>query len=274
MEMQCYFDGKICKLEDIKISPYDIGMLRGYGVFDVMCTANGKPFLFEEHLARIKKFASEMKLQFPLTDKEFENILKKLLKLNGHKKSTIRTVLTGGVSANAFSPGKTTCYILIEKFDPLPKEYFEKGVGVVTLEFGRYMPKVKITNYVEAIRNQHIRQKKGALEITYIKNGKVLENSMSNVLMFKGNTLVTAKEGVLLGTTRNLVVKLAKKKFKVEEREVSEKEFRSASEIFLTGANKDVVPVVKIDGKKVGDGKVGKHTKVVVELFKEYYEKY
>lgn len=272
--MQCYFNGKICKLENIKISPYDIGMMRGYGVFDVMCTANGKPFLFDEHFARLKKFAAEMKLELPFSEKEFRNILDKLLKLNKFKKSTIRTILTGGVSANAFLPGKPTCYILIEKFAALPQEYFEKGVGVATLEFGRHLPKVKITNYVEPIRNQHIKNKNAAFEITYIKDGKVLENSTSNILMFKGDTLITAKEGVLLGTTRNLVVKLAKKKLKVEEREVSEKEFRAADEVFLTGANKDVVPVVEIDGKKVGDGKVGKNTKIIMELFMDYYKNY
>lgn len=273
--MKCYFNGKICDLKDVKISPYDIGMLRGYGVFDVMCTANGKPFLFEEHFARLEKFAKAIKLKLPFSKKEFADILEKLLKANGFKKSTIRTVLTGGPSSSAYLPeGKPTCYILIEKFASLPKEAYEKGVGVVTLEFGRQFPEIKITNYLEAIRNQNIKNKKGAMEITYVQKGKVLENSTSNVFIFKGEVLVTAKDGVLRGTTRNLVLKLAKKKFKVEEREVTEKEFRSASEAFLTGANKDVVPVVKIDGKKVGDGKVGKNTKIVMELFGEYYEKY
>ncbi len=271
--MKCYFNGKICELNQVKIDPYDIGMLRGYGVFDVMCTANGKPFLFKEHLARIKKFVKEMKLDFPFTDEGFEKTVNKLLKLNGHKKSTIRTILTGGVSANAFSPGKTTCYILIEKFEPLPKKYYENGVGVVTLDFARHMPHVKITNYVEAIRNQHLK-KNGSLEITYIKDGKVLENSTSNILMFKGDTLITAKDGILRGTTRNLVLRLAKNKFKIEERKVSEKELREADEVFLTGANKDVVPVVKIDGKKVGDGKVGKNTKIMMELFRDFYKNY
>jgi len=274
MKGKCYFNGKICNFDQIKTHPYDIGMLRGYGVFDVMCTANGKPFLFDEHFARLKKFAQELKLPMPFSKTEFVDILQKLLQANDFPKSTIRTVLTGGVSANAFLPGRPTCYILIEKFKALPKEYYEKGVGVVTLNFGRHLPKIKITNYVEAIRQQHLKKRKDDIEITYIKDGKVLENSMSNVFIFKGDTLVTAKEEILLGTTRNLIVKLAKKKFKVEEREVTEKEFRAASEVFLTGANKDVVPVVRIDGKKIGDGKVGENTKVVMKLFREYYEKY
>jgi len=274
MAKLAYFNGKICKPDQIKTNPYDIGTLRGYGVFDVMCTASGKPFLFDEHFARLKKFAQELKLPMPFSKTEFADILQKLLKANGFAKSTIRTVLTGGVSTNAFLPGKPTCYILIEKFVALPKTCYESGVGVVSLEFGRHLPKVKTTSYIEAIRKQHIKKRKDDLEITYIKDGKVLENSTSNIFIFKNNVLVTAKEGILLGTTRNLVVKLAKKKFKVEERDMSEKEFRTADEVFLTGANKDVVPVVRIDGKKVGDGKVGKNTQVVMELFREFYQKY
>lgn len=274
MTKKCYFDGKICDFEQIKLSPYDIGILRGYGAFDVMCTANGKPFLFDEHFARLKKFAKELHLQLPFSKTEFHDILRKLLKANGFEKSTIRTVLTGGISADAFLPGKPTCYILIEKFVALPAECYTQGVGVVTMEFARYLPQVKLTNYMEAIRNQHLKKRKGALEITYVKDGKVLENSMSNIFIFKDNVLITAKEGVLQGTTRNLVLKLAKKKFKVEEREMTEKEFRDADEVFLTGANKDVVPVVKIDGQKIGDGQVGQRTKVIMELFDAYYKNY
>lgn len=275
MKKYCYFKGKITTLDKVKISPYDIGLLRGYGVFDVMVTANGKPFLFDAHWARLAKFAEEMKLCLPVSKEEFRKIISKLVKLNKFSKSTIRTVLTGGESCDGFTPcGRETFFVLVEKFQPLPEECFSEGVGVVTLDFGRNLPHIKITNYVDAIRNIDWRKKNGALEITYVKNGTVLENSMSNILIFKGNRLITAKEGVLLGTTRNLVVKLAKKKFKVEERKISEKEFRKADEIFLTGANKDVVPVVKVDGRKVGDGKIGKNTKVVMRLFADFVEKY
>lgn len=270
-----YFNGKIITLDKVKINPYDLGFLRGYGVFDVMCTQNGKPFLLDEHWARIVVFAKEMKLCLPVNKKEFSDIITKLLQLNKFSKSTIRTVLTGGESGDAFTPcGKETFLILVEKFQPLPKESFTEGVGVATLNFSRYLPRVKITNYVEAIRNLDLKKKNKALEITYVKDGELLENSMSNIFIFKNNTLITSNGGVLMGTTRNLVVKLAKKKFKVEERKVSEKEFRNASEVFLTGANKDIVPVVRIDNKKVGDGKVGKNTKVLMEEFRKFVKKY
>jgi len=271
----CYFNGKIITLDKVKISPYDIGLLRGYGVFDAMCTQNGKPFLLDAHWARLVTFAKEMKMNLPINKKEFEGILQKLLKLNGFFKSTIRTVLTGGENEGVFPPKKrNTFLILVEKFKALPKEYYEKGAGVITLDFARHLPKVKITNYVEAIRNFDLKNKKKALEITYIRNGEVLENSTSNIFIVKNGKLITARDGVLLGTIRNLVIKLVDKKIKVEERAVSEKEFREAEEVFLTGTYKNIVPVVKIDGKKVGDGKIGKTTKILMDEFRKFVEKY
>jgi branched-chain amino acid aminotransferase len=239
-----------------------------------MRATKNKPFLLKEHFVRLKKYAAAVKLALPFTEKEFTKILDKLLKGNGFKESTIRTVMTGGESIDSFLPGKPTCYILIEDFQALPKAMFEKGVGVATIEFSRHMPHVKITNYVEAIKNNSLKKRLGAFEITYIRDGKVLENSTSNIFIFKGNTLITASEGVLLGTIRNLAVKLAKKKFKVEEREITEKEFRNADEAFLTATNKDILPVVKIDGKRVGNGKVGNNTKVMMELFRQYSNNY
>lgn len=275
MANYCYFNGKITTLDKAKISPYDLGMLRGYGVFDVMRTQNGKPFLLDEHWARLENSAKELKLKIPVTKNKFIKILEKLLKLNGFKVSGIRTVLTGGMADDGFTPcGRETFYILIEKFQALPKTCYTQGVGVMTLSYKRNIPWVKVTNYVEAIRHIDLRKKCGALEITYVKNGRLLENSMSNIFLFKGDVLLTPKEGVLLGTTRNLVVKLAKKKFKVKLKKISEKEFKGASEIFLTGANKDIVPVVKVDGRKVGNGKVGKNTKVLMQVFREFAKAY
>lgn len=229
----------------------------------------------DEHWARLVKFAEELRLRLPVKKTEFEKILQKLLKLNGFKKSKIITVLTGGDSEDGFSPcQKETFCVLIEKFKYFPKECYEKGVGVVTLDFERYLPEVKLTNYVGAIRSLDLKNKKKALEITYIKNGKVLENSTSNIFIVKNGILATAKRGVLAGTIRNLIIKLARKKFKIEERVIMEKEFREADEVFLTGTYKNIMPIVKIDGKMVSDGKVGKNTKILMKAFAEFVKKY
>ncbi len=273
----CYFNGKITTTDKIGISPYDIGFLRGYGVFDVMCTQNGKAFLLDEHWKRFAASAKELNLKVPVKKDAYKKIVGKLLKKNGFSKSTIRTVLTGGQSHNGFShaSGSETFLILIEPFKALPSEIFRHGASVMTLSYKRDYPRAKITNYVTAIKNQQLKEKSRHLEMIYLQGGQALEASTSNFFIVKNGRLITQKDGILLGITRNLAIRLAKKRgLPVKERSISEKELLTADEIFLTATNKDIVPVVKIDGQRVGDGQVGKNTKVMMQLFQDFAKKY
>lgn len=279
-EKYAYFNGEILPLDKIRINPYDLGFLRGYGVFDVMRTQNGKFFLLNEHWQRLQNSAKEINLKVPAKKEEYQKKLQKLLKLNGflnnyHKKAIIRTVLTGGLSNDAFSPNhKETFLILVENFNPLNKKIYQNGVGLVSCDFCRSLPQAKTTNYIEALKNYNKKMRNGAFEILYIKNNEILEASTSNIFIFKDNTLSTPKKNVLPGVTRGLVIKLAKKYFKIEEKKISSQEFKKASEVFLTATNKDIVPVVRIDGQKIGNGRVGKNTKFLMKLFSDFLRKY
>lgn len=271
----CFFNGKTVSLNKVKIDPYDLGILRGYSVFDVMRVQNEKPFLLDDHWRRLQSSAKELNLKIPVSRKEYGKTVKKLLAANKFKKSIIRTMLTGGISADAMSPGKETFYILIEKFKPLPNLVYKKGAGVITLDYKRDFPQAKISNYITAIRSHGRKNKKGALEIIYTNNGKALEASTSNFFIIKNNILITPKEDILLGMTRNLVIKLAKKAgYKVQERNVKIKELYSADEVFLTASNKDIVPVVKINDRKISNGKIGDITKDLVHLFNVFVKNY
>ncbi|MCX6763400.1 MAG: aminotransferase class IV, partial [Candidatus Moranbacteria bacterium] len=179
----CYFNGKITTLDKVKISPYDIGLLRGYAICDVMCTHNGKPFYTKEHWQRFVNSARELNLRVPITGKKFTEILSKLLKLSGFKKANLRTVLTGGINSDGgtiYEPGRETFYILVEKFQPLPKNLYANGAKVITYEHDRTFPRAKITNYIGAIKNQKKKEKAGATEIIFTHCGKALEASTSN----------------------------------------------------------------------------------------------
>lgn len=273
----CYFNGKVTTVDKVNISPYDIGFLRGYGVFDVMRTQGKKIFLLDEHWKRLSNSAKELNLTLPVTKEAYEKIVQKLLTLNKFPKSTIRTVLTGGESPNGFQrlPKKETFLILIEKFQSLPNETFRLGASAMTYQFNRDYPHAKITNYVAAIKNQGLKEKNKHLEIFYIKDGLALEASTSNFFIVKNNTLITEKTGILLGITRNVTIKLAKKHgFKIEERSITEKELFAADEVFLAATNKDIVPIVKIDKQKIGNGKPGKVTLAIMELFQDFSNNY
>lgn len=272
----CYFNGKITTSDKIKISPYDLGVPRGYGVFDVMCTKDGKPFLLKEHWKRLQNSAGKLGLKIPISEKNHKNAINKLIRLNGFKKSSIGTVLISGVNKDSFIlGGKDFFYILTEKFRSLPRKCFTKGANVITLEYLRDIPRAKTTNYIAAMKSQKEKNKKKALEIIYTSQGKALEASSSNFFIVKDGKLITSKKNILLGITRKLTIKLARENdFNVCEREIKISELFSANEMFLTASNKDIVPVVKVNGKKIGNGKVGKTTKDLMKIFQNFAENY
>lgn len=267
--MYCYINGKILPFQQASLSLDDLGVLRGYGVFDFLRTYNGKPFLLDEHLTRLQNSAKEIGLAPPAKPK-LKIIIKELLAKNGLAESYIRIVLTGGKTSDGLTPSSPTLFVLIEKLKPLPELLYKKGIKLMTHNFLRDVPRAKTTNYLTAVKLQKQKKKVGAFEILYVDNGKVLECTTSNFFLFRNSTLITPKENVLMGTTRNFVIKLAKQKFRVEEHDVSLAELRSATEVFITATNKEILPVVKIDNRTIGNGKVGTHTKYLLNLFRGY----
>jgi len=277
----CYLNGKIIETVKASISPYDVGFLRGFGVFDVMKTFNGKPFLINEHVARFFRSAGEIDLKLPITQNKMAEIIHDLLRKNGVNKSgdedvIIRSVLSGGVASDGFTynPDSPTLIILIEKFYPLGENIFKKGAEIITLDFQRHFPGAKITDYKAALKMQETKNKLKAFEIVYSPKGKILEGTTSNIFAFIKGKLVTPKEDILVGSTRNLVIQLSKPFFSVEEGAISYKQLLGADEVFLTATNKDIVPIIKVDDKKINGGKVGKNTRLLMKEFKKYTDNF
>lgn len=276
MKSFCYLNGKIIPTDQAKISVGDIGILRGYGVFDILRTYNGRPFQLTEHYKRWTNSAKILNLKVPLTKIQLETIINKLMKLNKMRESRVRIVLTGGqaIDGMGHNPKNFTIFILTEKLIPLPASLYKNGATLITLEHQRNLPEAKIINYQTGIKYNALKEKNKAIEILYVSQGEILEGMGSNFFLFRRNTLITPKENILKGTTRNLILRLAKKKFKVEVKNVKVSELNSATECFLTSITKGVLPIVKIDKKKIGDGHVGKNTKILMELFSDFTKKY
>ena len=272
-----FLNGRYLAEKKAGISPLDLGLIRGYGIFDVMRVVNGKPFLMEAHWQRFKNSAKMFDLSLKVSDGEYEKIVKKLIKTNKARKNRIiRTVLTGGLSADGLTPqGRETFYVTVEKLKPLPPSAYEKGVKVITHDYEREYPQSKVTNYVTAIKNIKRKIKEGAHEVIYVSNGKAKEGALSNYFMVKKGKVLTPKEKILIGITRNLIIKLAKKAgYKIIERDISIDELHNADEIFLTNTTKGILPVVKIDDKKISLGKPGETTKTLMKELADYISKW
>jgi len=265
----CYFQGAITQFDKAHISLNDLGVLRGYGVFDFYRSYNGKPFHLKEHYARFQNSARSIGLTVPVSFKNFEKITLDLLKKNKVKDASFRAVLLGGPVQNSLAPARPTFYILNEEAYAPTDEQAKNGVSLMVHEYLRYIPEAKTTNYMEAVKMQKEKIKQKAYEILYVLNGEVLECSTSNIFMIKGKHLITPKKNILKGITRKVILKIAKKDFIIEERDVEIYELLLADEVFISGTNKEILPIIKVGKKVIGNGKVGEKTKLLMKLWKD-----
>ncbi len=266
----CSLNGRIIPLKKAAISPYDLGFLRGFGAFDVMRGVGDTPIFLAAHLKRLRNSLKLLDLAFPLSDAAYRDTVLSLLRKNGFKEAFVRTIVTGGVGSDTMTPGDNpTILIMIEERTSYPETHFTKGVKVITLPHARQLPEAKTSGYVEALRHANLKRSKKAVEILYRHDGSMLEASTSNLFIVKDGTLITPKDGILHGITRATVLAIAKKGgIPVEERPVAEAELRDADECFLTATGKEVLPVVTIDTKRVGDGRVGEVTKRLLDRYR------
>lgn len=270
MEKYCYLNGRIIPEKGAAISIHDIGLLRGYALFESLRVYSGIPFLLKEHFERLKKSSKILEIKLPVSFDELSKIAIKLLKKNRLSETALKIVLTGGESTGGFhyDYDTPTLIIFFEKLHDW-EEIYKKGVKLATSEYLRPFAEVKSTNYLEAINRSQSMVKEQAFEILYLNDGKILESQTGNFFIFIGDKLVTPKKNVLFGVTRDFILKIAKDKFIIEERDIDIEELKDATECFITGSCKEIVPVIKIDDKKIGNGKVGKNTKLIMELYRD-----
>lgn len=274
MKKYFYLNGKILSIDQPAVLINDIGILRGYGVFDFMRMVNGRVFHWDDHFKRFTNSAKLLNLKIPLGKEAILKIMKELLKKNKCQDCSFRLFLTGGPTDDGMTYKKPTFAILVEDVYLFPKTCYQDGVKLISFEYERLLPQSKNNNYIWAVKLGPLKKKKQAIEILFTAKGKILEASTANFFIFKGATLITPKDGILKGITRKIILKLARGHFKVEEREVKIGELESATEAFITGTNKLIMPVIGLDNKKIGDGKVGENTRLLMEEYQRYTEKY
>lgn len=271
MDQFCFLNGKILPLSEAKVGIDDIGLLRGYGIYDGLAAFRGKPFRFSDHWERFLSGAHILNLNVPVTEEKAEKVIIELLEKNefGKERANIRMILTGGktISGIEYDFENPTFYILAEKWEQLPQNLYEKGAKLVTYRHMRELPEYKTTNYIRAANLQGFKKEEGAVEILYVYDGEVLECATSNIFIVKNKTIITPDENVLKGITRKVVLKLAANKYKTEERPVKEEELKVADEVFITSSFKDVLPIAAIDDFEIGGGKVGDVTKGLMGEF-------
>lgn len=234
--MQYYnINGEIVHKEKAHVHISDLSLHRGYGIFDYFCVKNGKPIFIEDYLDRFEASAKEMLLEIPIGRAALRNSILELLEKNEVKRCGVKLILTGGYSPDGYTPAdEANLYILVLPPIQFSKEILENGMQLMLHEYVRYIPSVKMTNYVEVLRNRRRLKEGGKHDLLFHIDGLVSESSRSNFfLLTPDNKLVTSSDDILYGITRKHLLELAKAHYEVEIRPVSVEEIKDAKEAFI-----------------------------------------
>ena len=268
----CYLNGKYVALDQACLPVNDLGIVRGYGVFDFLRTYNGVPFKLREHVQRLQNSAKLIGLNLPWTTEEIEAIAQDTLGRNKLPEANIRIVVTGGASADFITPlGQPSLMVIVTPVSEYPKEYYERGVKAIAVQIERFLPKAKSLNYISAIGALQQAKLTNAVEALYInQQGHVLEGTTTNFYIFRESKLITPKEGILKGITRDVVLELAENRFEIVEQPIYYSDLSSCDEAFITSSTKEIMPVVQIDELDISKGKPGENTQLLMQLFQNY----
>ncbi len=267
-----YVNGKYMPASQAALGLNDLGIVRGYGVFDLLRTYDGKPFKLHEHVLRLQRSAEQIKLALPWTAAEIEQIALETYTRNGLANATIRIVATGGASEDFMTPpAQPTLVVMVNLIAPTPPEQYTQGVKVITTQIDRIMPTVKSLNYITAIMAMQTARPLGAVEAIYrTADDRLTEGTRANFFVFQGNRLITPKAEVLGGITREVVLEIAEDDFEVLEAPLYYADLASYDEAFITSSTKEVLPVVQIDDITIGQGRPGQNTQKLIDLFRTY----
>ncbi|MEN6306817.1 MAG: branched-chain-amino-acid transaminase [Anaerohalosphaeraceae bacterium] len=280
--MKIWLDNGLVDKEQAKVSVFDHGLLYGDGVFEGIRVYGGKIFELEAHLKRLWDSAKVIRLEIPMTWDEMKDALYQTVQANNVVDGYIRQVVTRGVGDLGLNPYvcKRACVIIIAANIQLYKEeLYEKGLKVVSVATLRnhpmaLPPQVKSLNYLNNIMAKIESIDAGASEaIMYNGEGYVAEASGDNVFIVKDGTVCTppVTAGSLGGITRQVVMRLAAQAgLPVVEKNLTRFDLYVADEFFLTGSAAEVIGVVEIDGRIVGQGVPGPITRQLRKLFFEY----
>lgn len=271
-----YIDGEFVNADEAKISATDLAIVRGYGVFDYFRTYGSLPIEMERNIQRLRNSAAVIGMELPWTDSQIESIVLQTIQRNGYDESSVRIIVTGGDADDFFTPIEDAPRLLVyvEPIKPPPSSWYSEGVTIATVRDKRQFPQSKSLNYIPAILAMKQAREIGAIEAVYVDEcGNVLEGTTTNIFAFFGDEVVTPKVDILPGVTRARVIEILSNDYTVIQRDLPYEELLRADDVVITAANKQIVPVVQIDDKRVNDTP-GKHSRALMQAFQDYTESF
>lgn len=274
-----YINGQFVTKENAVISVYDHGFLYGDGVFEGIRVYEGNVYKLKEHVKRLFESAHSIMLTIPHSQEELQQIIVDTIVKNKLSSAYIRVVVSRGKGDLGLDPrncSEPTVIVIVEPLSIYSEELYEKGLKLASIVHRRSSPdvlnpQIKSLNYLNNILVKIASVQADADEALILNNqGYVTEGSADNIFIIKNGKIKTPPVylGALEGITRNAIIDIAREeKLVIEEVPFSLHDVYIADEVFLTGTAAEVIPVVTVDDRQIGNGKPGEITK---RLLKEY----
>jgi len=277
---EVYLNGSFLPAQQAQVSVFDRGFLLGDGVYEVIPVYKGKCFQLTGHLARLQASLDGVRMKNPHTESEWENLIAKLVELNGDGDQSLYLQVTRGVAPRdhvfpeEVSP---TSFAMSSPLQVVPEKYKTEGAAAITL------PDIRWQNCnikaITLLPNSLLKQQAleaGALEALLIRDGYLTEGAASNAYAVIDGIIYTAPkdEKVLPGITRDVVIEIAKANdMPLREQAVTLSQLKQADEIWVSSSTKEVVPITVLDGEPVGDGIPGSMWQKMNALYQKYKTK-
>jgi len=286
MGLKIYINGKFYEKKDAKISVFDHGLLYGDGVFEGIRSYNRLVFKLKEHVERLYESAHSIMLEIPISRQQIIEAAVSTLKVNKLKDAYIRVVITRGEGDLGLDPrkckGNATVIIIADKIVLYPEKLYKQGLEIITVPTLRNLPEalnpqIKSLNYLNNILAKIEAINCGYQEAIMLDSmGYVAECTGENIFIVKRGELYTPPQcmGTLRGITRDVILEIAvKKNISKHEHVLTRHELYISDEAFLTGTAAEIIPVVKVDGRVIGNGRPGEITLMLIKEFHKVTKK-
>ena len=280
--MKVYISGKWVDEKDAKVSVFDHGLLYGDGVFEGIRVYNNRVFLLSEHIDRLYDSAKAIALTIPMDKADMMEAVAETCRANELSDGYIRLVVTrgkGSLGLNPYLCDHPEIIIIAAKIQLYPRDLYENGLKIVTVGTVRnhpeaINPRIKSLNYLNNVLAKIEAINAGCMECLMLNHkGEVAEASGDNVFVIRKGTIFTppSHSGALEGLTRNKVIELARASgYEVLESTMARYDLYVADEVFLTGTAAEIISVVEIDKRPIGDGKPGSITDRLATLYADH----
>ena len=278
--MTVFLNGKLLPLEQATVSVLDRGFIFGDGIYELVPVYSRVPFRLEEHLVRLERSLGEAKIRNPYSRAQWRAHIYRLIDAQPHEDQGVYFQVTRGVAKrdHAFPKNlEPTVFMMSNPLVPPPAHHVENGAAAITARDHRWH-RCDIKS-ISLIGNVLLRQLSAEAEVTetiLFRDGRLTEASACNVFIVKRGTIQSPPKTnlILPGITYDVVVELARaNSLAFEFRDIPEAEVRAADEIWVTSSSKEVLAIVELDGKRVGDGRPGPQFRRMYQLYQEFKQK-